>query len=1449
MADDLGFEPTTREPAAAPSDDLGFMPDQDLGFEPTQMPEPDMQPVKDFVKQNLQKHQEEKAAKAQVGSKQPEMADDFIEAIEAGLQISTAGLIARGGKPNMILPENAPSAHRIASQVATIAGDLPAMVVGGLVGGFAGATGGAVAAGAAGSVVPVAGTVAGIGVGSVAGGFVGGAGGSNALPTAIRETLMQSYEKGDIQDFSDFWERASAVFIETTKDFGIGVATMGAGKAVKAFAPISNEAIKGTAAVASEIATMTTMGAALDGQVPKAQDFVDAAIVVGGLHGAGRVTSRLRQYYGKDGLTPAEVAEHAAKEPVAKQELLVNRPEPIAETKIDVNQKGQTVFHGTNAPFEKLDYKKSGGMVFFAESKDKAQSYANDTGSGGRSSLKLEDVNVFDTSRSESEGPYTFKDGNWVQEKTGKTLTHDQVAADIQEGGSLTYVPKNARVIEQQVNPSKILDTNSEEGLRKLRGILQPTNKRIERFIREIDRELNKEPGAPGFGYEFWTTTKHSRSSEINAALTEFSEQVKKAGFEGIRFQDDSHPTVALFEKAADQPTPELKAARENIRSQIGEKGEAPKKKTTFNEVYKDWADRFDPIKTERDKLVPTEKIKESQDPYILARESVDHGSKTKVFLVDHTFDFNDPTKKTGVGLKKILEPVKDLKEFEDFVTARRALELESQGRKSGMDKAAAEVVVKELDPKYGKIAKEFTEWQNRTLEYLADSGVLSKEALNTIKERNKDYVPFQRLAEDGQKAGDKSSKKPIKELKGSDKKVIEPIKTAIENTEFLIKLAEVNRPKLAFVELAEKTPNQTVIEKVPTQLKPEEVVKELRKQGIEIDPADVEAFNVFRKASRPLAPDEFEIFRDGKIEVYKTTDPFLAESLNRIGNSPGVQGLVFKLMSTITSVKKIGITSMWDFIAKNLMRDIPTAGVFGVERTGITDVLSAMGGLITKPDIYWEWQKSGGGNGSFIQLNERYLKQNIFSLSQETGLQSRAWNVLTKVEDMYHLTSTLAEQSLRFAQFKKVYEKNGGSKDALFKAGMASREVTLDFARMGAKMQSVNAIVAFTNVSLQGLDRTARAFKENPQQMATRAATFITVPSIMLWWANKDDERVKDLPRWEKDLNWIIATDDWQPVKDINETSGLPPHLIRETENGIEINRGIIYKIPKPQELGILFGSLPERLMDQFFTDNPEMMKDFEKTMLDLLMPNLIPDAIAPIAEQAVNRSFFTQNDIVPHNLQGLMPEHRYTPRTSETAKVLGQFIGHMPYIGDFGPDEAPLSSPVVVENYIQNWSGSAGKYALQAIDAALIKSGVVPDPVKPVSTLADIPFVKSFIVRYPHGNLTPVRDFYERFEKHQQYQNSLMMLAKSGDVDAWEKLYNDPTKQKYQVPLEGVKDAMGNMNSMIQKILQSKDMSPEEKRDNIDSAYFMMLEMAKQGNMMIRESEKALKENAGGN
>ena len=54
------------------------------------------------------------------------------------------------------------------------------------------------------------------------------------------------------------------------------------------------------------------------------------------------------------------------------------------------------IYHGTNSKFDKLDFDKGGGFVHFAENPNVAWTYANDLGSGGRSSKKWEDIRVED---------------------------------------------------------------------------------------------------------------------------------------------------------------------------------------------------------------------------------------------------------------------------------------------------------------------------------------------------------------------------------------------------------------------------------------------------------------------------------------------------------------------------------------------------------------------------------------------------------------------------------------------------------------------------------------------------------------------------------------------------------------------------------------------------------------------------------------------------------------------------------------------------------------------------------------------------------------------------------------------------------------------------------------------------------------------------------------------
>jgi len=1173
----------------------------------------------------------------------PKVAKTFLEALEAGFDMSVSGLVISGKSPDMVLNENPEMFMRIAMNIGTIAGDLPAMIAGGIGGGAAGGAAGA----AAGTVaLPLVGTV---GLGAT-GAVLGAGAGGNALPEAIRTALMESYEKGDVQSFSDFWERASTVFINSTKAGIVGAATAGVGGKVAGIVgqTAAPTIAKTSAQLLSEVATMTTVGSALNGKVPEPQEFLDAALLVGGLHAAGalpKMSKKIGNLYAKTGQDPATILAKAESNPKLKQEMMaVNVETP------------PSAFDGAPPPTPKP--------------------------------------------------PETF----------------------------------------QTVKP------------------LKATN-----------------PDLP---------------PEINTILGKVSETV-----------------------------------------------DAPKKMPTFNEFYTNYVDKLDPINRVTDILSKNiDDLPANENPYIMARTAVDAKAKAKHFFEKGIIDF-ETQKTTGPSLKSILESVDNPEMLDAFLISKRVIEKEGQGFKTGFDLEAAKTVVEKHSAKYEAAAKQVTDWSNQVMDdYVVKSGLLSPESAARMKELNKNYVPFKRISEIADSGGKTKAGGgkggSLKEFTGSDKDIQSPILSIVENTIDLLQMAENNKAGVKLIELAEKSGDTEIFTKVKTPVKPvtlseKQVAAELVKMGL--DPAQAEPITVYARSNKELAPNEFAIYRNGKREIFKT-DPEIADAMKRLGGDVTSQNFLFKLMRGFTVVKKIAITTTPDFVIKNFIRDNVTASTFS-KSGGISpiEVLGAMGDLIKKNDTYYNWLKSGGANGAFIEMGKGYIANDIFALQKQTGFMNSARNVMRKPVELARLAAEISEQSLRLAEFKKV-TKGDTSAKALAEGGMASREITIDFQRVGAKMAALNSMTAFLNVSVQGMDRSIRAFKENPAGTAAKAAAYITAPSILLWYANKDDRRVQELPRWQKDLFWIVATDSWEDAS--TEDMAAPDYMLRQGPNGkTQINKGVIYRIPKPQDIGIMFGSLPERALEAFFGTDPNAFRDFEETVGNLITPNLVPDAVAPAIEQYFNKSFFTGSDIIPHNLQGIMPEYQYVEYTSETAKTIGKLISSVNRETDF-------ASPMVIDNYIRSWGGALGQYSVQIMDRALEKAGVVDEKVRPTATLADIPFVKSFVVRYPQANSRSVQDFYESFEGNKKIQNTLTFLKNQQDLGNLEKEMMAPENQMKLMRLDGIKQGLSAQSQMIRKITKDPDMSPDEKRQMIDSLYLQMTEVASQANDMLRELEKSVKD-----
>lgn len=223
-------------------------------------------------------------------------AESFMDYLAAGWQQSSGGLAKRGKVPDVALDEEAPWYGRAAAGVAGLAGDAPAMLAGGFVATvLTGGRGGPVVAGA----------------------------GAFALPMMLRAGLMDAYTKGEVQSSADFVDRSMHVAWEGFKGGVTGAATVLSGGVAKALLPAAAPlAARILAPTAAEVATMTTVGHALEGKLPEPQDFLDAAILIGGLKGSIAVAPKLRAIYAQTGKRPEQVLADAERDPQLKEELL-----------------------------------------------------------------------------------------------------------------------------------------------------------------------------------------------------------------------------------------------------------------------------------------------------------------------------------------------------------------------------------------------------------------------------------------------------------------------------------------------------------------------------------------------------------------------------------------------------------------------------------------------------------------------------------------------------------------------------------------------------------------------------------------------------------------------------------------------------------------------------------------------------------------------------------------------------------------------------------------------------------------------------------------------------------------------------------------------------------------------------------------------------------------------
>jgi len=774
------------------------------------------------------------------------------------------------------------------------------------------------------------------------------------------------------------------------------------------------------------------------------------------------------------------------------------------------------------------------------------------------------------------------------------------------------------------------------------------------------------------------------------------------------------------------------------------------------------------------------------------------------------------PLTKLGVSNKKLNEQgiKKQYAELNAYLIARRALEYDRRGFKHPFDSQAAKETIQILKNKYDPIAKEIDIYNRQLLEYARDLKLIDKQAFDAMVEANKSYVPFSRVLETVK--GEKPSKyggvsNPFKRVKGDKElSVFDPIETIYSNTFKIVKLAERNNALIKFFDFVEKNKSSfpdinKKIETKQTKIERKELEKVLDDPSA-INDAAIENFKVFRKSFVKPDGSSVTVYRNGKYEVWDVGKE-LADSLSEF--NPQEMGVIIRAIGTPARLLRAGATTSPDFVFSNIGRDTVLGAVFS--KSGFIPVWSSLEGGLTMllgktgvskkaKKIMQDWEKSGGMQSTLISLDRMVNDKSAFKILNGQQIRNKVFNPL----EILRTLSEIGENITRLGEFQKAYKKAGKEglkgREQIERAGFESRDITIDYAKMGAYMKGVNAISAFYNARVQGYVKIYDGFKQRPGRTIATITAGIIMPSVYFWFANRDNEIYQRQPQWVKDNYWVVVVGDTP------------------------------YRIPKPFDLGVVFGTGMEQFLDYWYGNEANAKNDLSRFVTEFVFSQLrnlnpLPTILVPPIEQKTNYSIFKGKPLVPDYMdRQLLGPYQFNPYTTETSKLLSRTLAAM--IGDHN---AP--SPIVIDNYIKGWTGGLGNYFMMALDKALIETGIIDDPIRPTDSLTKIPGLRAFNLRDPSMQSEFITDFYEEYKKYKKYKPTIEKLKKDGDFKEAAKL----AKRKKLIDkniavLERYKTIIDQHNEYVRKAFNMKNVDPDQKQQIIDDMVFMSIKMAQE-------------------
>ncbi|EKN4181163.1 LPD38 domain-containing protein [Yersinia ruckeri] len=625
-------------------------------------------------------------------------------------------------------------------------------------------------------------------------------------------------------------------------------------------------------------------------------------------------------------------------------------------------------------------------------------------------------------------------------------------------------------------------------------------------------------------------------------------------------------------------------------------------------------------------------------------------------------------------------------------------------------------------------------------------------------------YLPYYREAENGEVKGPWTSKgianqsSTVRKLKGSDLTIKDPIENLFN---YVAKSVDASMKNEAM--------RRSVVNLADTGVL--EVIESPNKMDFE-----------------RIGKDVVKVFIEGQEQLVQVNDPELYRAFTMIDLERS-NSTFMKAARQAKKVLTVSTTSMPDFIIRNFLRD--SIHSWAINKDGFKPVTASWAGFKkalrtddSLVDMMFAGATFGGGYSnvydpaSTAKTIRSVLRRKGYNDSQihefESSIARNSKEVMGKIEQGLHKYKNLseaAENANRLATYEAAI-KSGKSKA---QAAFESRDL-MDFSMMGASniMINLSDMLPFFNARMQGLSKLGRAIKDNPREVLKRGG-MITAASLALMALNWDDKRYEELQDWDKDTYWHVWIGD--------------QHI----------------RFPKPFEIGLMFGTLPERFVRALGGKDTgaKFGKLVAHNFMETMAFNPIPQVAMPIAEAYVNYDFFKGGPIENMADSNLIAGARYNDQTSLLMREIG---------------EATNLSPKMMDHIITGYTGSLGAYVMGATN--ILMRNLKDYGETPAIRLDEMPVIKSFFRGSDPAKSTQfTEDFYRMMTEANQINSTINSFRKQGrGDDANELIEENRGKLSQRQGLTATQQQVKTLNARIEMVRRDRILTSEQKRERID-------------------------------